>query len=918
VGSDLNPTLELGPIREIIIDSTNAVIANVTLLAIPAQGPLDDFITARPDQPTTVDVLFHATNAAPAAGLSPPLWLSAFTQPADSGGHTVLSTDKNGSSVIQYTPGVLEGSHPVDSFKYTVQDSLGKLATGTVYITINTPPVITIKHNFPFVGDSDFLLLKHGTPGPFTGDIMLSDAEGDPMTLKLLGPALHGQVTLTEISPTHYTYEYDPPAISAYDPNTGLTRTVSNIVGSDEFTLEASDGIDVSDQTVQFDVNDLAPTVTDVGFVVPENVGISYYARISSRDSHYDPTLDHPGLVHFAAPGVLWHDTDPDSDPLMAFSDAGYGPSNGTLQLFPDGSFNYTPKPGFTGRDTFGFFASDGYMNGVGAMLPDGTTPSIVSILVLPPGTGNAPRVPVIGDDYYELDAVRPPSLAIPDLLGLSSPYAYNTGLITLGIFNPFVVRAPGAAAGAPSDAYSSIQIDPRYAPLSAASYLSGFDINDFDATNKQISNYELDININTLHNYIDDKNNVEITVTYATRPPSDILDSMEAKGIKHLASNLAEVHFIVHIAAAEVILTDPYTGGDVIVQSPPGTTLSDVKFTFPLPAGAPPDVGFTWLLGFTVTYPEDSTNSILVTIVLPKGTPHITTYYKYLLDPMIGWSPFMYDPAHGQTTGAEIETDADGQQTIVLHLIGTLGTVSDPGGPGFFKDPAGNYVASLYEDVLGRGPTSAELAHWVRKLDRGESRLEAAQAIWTSDEHRRVQVDQWSMQFLGNAPDARQQARWVNLLRRGRGEVAVEQAILTSPEYHGTHSTMASFLAGLNHDVLGQAGDPINPAQGRSRRQRTSVTRAEVARQVLTSLAAAAILAQQDATFLGRQSTAQEISADQVQLGRSSDAPARIAERILASKEFDDFVNSGLPLDSQPSRSARQAHQPVGHMRGR
>jgi hypothetical protein len=292
VGSASDPTLELGPIREIILDSANAEFANVTLLAIPAPRPLDESVTARPDKPTPIDVLLHATSAAPAAGLSPPLALVAggFSQPSLPGGHTALSTDAHGSTVILYTPGQGQGKHPTDSFTYTVQDSQGKQATGTVSITINTPPVISITHHFPFVALSDALHLEHGKAGPFTGDITLSDAEGDPIMLKLLEPALHGQVTLTEKSPTHYTYEYDPPTISTYDPETGFTSTVSNIVGSDQFTLEASDGIDVTDQSVKFDVNDDPPLVKDLGFVVPENVGISDYPF--DRNGRHDPTLD--------------------------------------------------------------------------------------------------------------------------------------------------------------------------------------------------------------------------------------------------------------------------------------------------------------------------------------------------------------------------------------------------------------------------------------------------------------------------------------------------------------------------------------------------------------------------------------------------------------------------------------------------
>jgi hypothetical protein len=59
-----------------------------------------------------------------------------------------------------------------------------------------------------------------------------------------------------------------------------------------------------------------------------------------------------------AAPGVLGNDSDADLDPLTAVPDV--GPTNGTLTLNADGSFAYTPNPGFSGTDSFSYHAHDG------------------------------------------------------------------------------------------------------------------------------------------------------------------------------------------------------------------------------------------------------------------------------------------------------------------------------------------------------------------------------------------------------------------------------------------------------------------------------------------------------------------------------------------------------------------------------
>jgi N-acetylneuraminic acid mutarotase len=56
--------------------------------------------------------------------------------------------------------------------------------------------------------------------------------------------------------------------------------------------------------------------------------------------------------------GVLANDTDANGDALIAVLAA--GPLHGVLQLNANGSFLYTPAPGFTGRDGFGYRAFDG------------------------------------------------------------------------------------------------------------------------------------------------------------------------------------------------------------------------------------------------------------------------------------------------------------------------------------------------------------------------------------------------------------------------------------------------------------------------------------------------------------------------------------------------------------------------------
>jgi predicted CXXCH cytochrome family protein len=93
---------------------------------------------------------------------------------------------------------------------------------------------------------------------------------------------------------------------------------------------------------------------------------------VANGDSYNTPQ-DTP--LNIAAPGVLSNDTDSDSDPLTAVLDTNV--SSGSLTLNADGSFTYTPNPGFTGSDSFTYFANDGTANSASAATVDITVGTV-------------------------------------------------------------------------------------------------------------------------------------------------------------------------------------------------------------------------------------------------------------------------------------------------------------------------------------------------------------------------------------------------------------------------------------------------------------------------------------------------------------------------------------------------------------
>jgi hypothetical protein len=407
-------------------------------VAFRVGGRLQDSVLAAPGTSTAIDVLDYATGEAYLLGLQVPLELVAPSgQPSLPGSQTAISTTNPNDIVYTNTVTPQPGQHPTDSFTYTVQDANLKTITGTVSITIDAPPVFDVKVNKPAMEEADGWAFPHGTPGPLTGMIDITDAEDEPLTLVVAAEPLHGTLNLTKVSDNQYSFSYVPPTTYAYDfhegESDGVSSAVSVINGDDQFTLRAFDTYSSTDYTVPFvtpadydppQTAAISPSKMPVPseFVVPENVGVSYYPDQMHPGYQYNPSLDFPGLVHFAAPGVLWNQTDfagrvpgpsgamiPQFDPLRA--DLATPPQHGLLDLLPDGSFNYTPEKGWTGKDTFAFYASDGYM----------TSKLIPVVIHVVPGTASHPfeNAPVNLDIHYRLDT--------PGSVRFTPPVSYNS-----------------------------------------------------------------------------------------------------------------------------------------------------------------------------------------------------------------------------------------------------------------------------------------------------------------------------------------------------------------------------------------------------------------------------------------------------------------------------------------------------------
>jgi hypothetical protein len=229
------------------------------------------------------------------------------------------------SGSFSYTPA--SGFSGVDSFDFTITDPFGQTSTAEAVITVD-----------PVAND-----IGYSTPCGSTLTVPASDG--------LLSTDLGSSLTVASVT-SHTTLgslAWHPDGSFTYTPAAGQCSQANTL----DYTL-SDRSEDEASATVTFDVGPPA-SVLDLSYSVNEDGSL---------------TLD-------AGSGLLQWVTGPGIT-LVAYTQPGYG----SVTAGTDGSFTYTPDPGYSGPDSFTYTAEDGYgVIGVGT----------VTISVEPAVTGVGP-----------------------------------------------------------------------------------------------------------------------------------------------------------------------------------------------------------------------------------------------------------------------------------------------------------------------------------------------------------------------------------------------------------------------------------------------------------------------------------------------------------------------------------------------
>ncbi len=276
---------------------------DITVTADPNTAPVvtDDTGNTNQDTPAMLNVVGNDSDA---EGTLDPCSVTISSAPAN--GNVVLGAAP--ACLLTYTPNA--GYAGTDSFEYEICDAGGLCDQGVVTLTVilvNTPPT----------AQADNATTPYETP--VVVDVLANDADAEDATLAPCNVSITSQATNGTAA-----VGAAPSCTVTYTPAAGFS-------GSDNFTYQICDADGAcSSATVTVAVTAPALDAVDDSFSSPLDEVLS--TNVLSNDI-----------------GIVGGET----VSLIA------SPTEGTLNLMPNGGLMYTPNTGFAGQDSFAYQVCD-------------------------------------------------------------------------------------------------------------------------------------------------------------------------------------------------------------------------------------------------------------------------------------------------------------------------------------------------------------------------------------------------------------------------------------------------------------------------------------------------------------------------------------------------------------------------------
>jgi hypothetical protein len=147
--------------------------------------------------------------------------------------------------------------------------------------------------------------------------------------------------------------------------------------------------------------------------------------------------------------------------------------------------------------------------------------------------------------------------------------------------------------------------------------------------------------------------------------------------------------------------------------------------------------------------------------------------------------------------------------EQLEAQFIGSPEYINDHGGRG------AGWIRGMYQDLLGRQPSDAEVESWVAFLNQGGSTTTVAYEFAASPEREGIRVRADYQTYLGRGPSDAEVAAWVDAFANHQASNEdVVAGFVGSPEYFAKHyDNAADWIFSAFNDVLGRNADQATNA---------------------------------------------------------------------------------------------------------
>src|SRR5262249_50065065 len=134
---------------------------------------------------------------------------------------------------------------------------------------------------------------------------------------------------------------------------------------------------------------------------------------------------------------------------------------------------------------------------------------------------------------------------------------------------------------------------------------------------------------------------------------------------------------------------------------------------------------------------------------------------------------------------------------------IGSPEYIANHGGQG------AGWIRGMYQDLLGRTPSQAEVDNWLLALAEGATPQQVAYGFAASPEREAIRVNNDYMTYLGRTASAAEVQGWVNAFEHGYSNENVIAGFVGSPEYFQRYGSAArAWLSQAYLDILHRQAD--------------------------------------------------------------------------------------------------------------